>query len=469
MTAAAYENYNPAQLWLDVQRRLEGETSAHLFQRYVLPVRVDDYLSQQEGSLVLLCPSDGGRAWLADRLRGRIEALAAAAGLPGGSAVVYKVSDQPDLFFAEDNPAPAAVSEQPAPAADAAGADAVHKRTGLSQRYTFTRYCSGSNNELAVAAGRKLAAGEDGVAAASPLLVHGPVGVGKTHLAHAIGNHHLELQPGAQPRCVSAEQFMREVQRAFTGNGIRGFRRKYRGYSLLIIDDIQQLGPESKQTVAQLASLLSYRDEHGLPTVLTCDRELGALRDRLPRALLSRLEAGLAVRIGRPDLETRMAILRCQARALGTKTLGPAPARLLATGLRSNCRELIGALRRLLFEAEFRQTEPSAELAQRVVRDLGATPRRLNLRRIIEACADYFKVAVEALLSKSRAAGLVVARHVAMFLCRELTQESLPAIGRAFGCHHTSVLHATAKVAARLRQDAQLAAAVGELRQQLAG
>lgn len=466
MTAAAYENYNPVQLWLDVQRRLEDETSAHLFQRYVLPVRVDDYLSQQEGALVLLCPSDGSRAWLADRLRARIEALAAAAGLPGGSAVVYKVSDQPDLFFAEDDPVPAA-SAAPAPAADAA--DMVHKRTGLSQRYTFARYCSGSNNELAVAAGRKLAAGEAGVAAASPLLIHGPVGVGKTHLAHAIGNHHLELQPGAQPRCVSAEQFMREVQRAFTGNGIRAFRRKYRGYSLLIIDDIQQLGPESKQTVAQLASLLSYRDEHGLPTVLTCDRELGALRERLPRALLSRLAGGLAVSIGRPDLETRMAILRSQAQALGATALGPAPARLLAAGLRSNCRELIGALRRLLFEAEFRQTEPSAELAQRVVRDLGAAPRRLSLRRIIEACADYFKVAVEAMLSKSRAAGLVLARHVAMFLCRELTQESLPAIGRAFGCHHTSVLHATGKVAARLQQDAQLAAAVGELRQQLAG
>ena len=149
---------------------------------------------------------------------------------------------------------------------------------------------------------------------------------------------------------------------------------------------------------------------------------------------------------------------------MGAGVLPPEAARTLAQGLDSNCRELIGGLRRLLFEAEFRRTRPGAELARKIVRGLAAVPARLSLKRIIEACANYFKVSVEALLSKKRQAQLVLARHVAMFLCRDLTRESLPAIGKAFGCHHTSVLHATGKVAARLKADVQLAECVRDLR-----
>ncbi|MBF2735968.1 MAG: ATP-binding protein [Betaproteobacteria bacterium AqS2] len=461
MTAAPRDGFDPVRLWLDVQRRLAAETSDHLFRRYVLPVDVDGERSVREGALVLLCPSGGGRDWLASQLRGRIEALAAA-GLPGGGAVVYEINSQPSLFLVEEEPA--AEAEAAPDAAPAAANDedaaAVQKRTGLSRRYTFDSYCAGPGNELAVAAGRKLAAG--GVAAASPLVIHGPVGVGKTHLAHAIGNLHLASRPAEQVRCVSAEQFMREVQQAFTGDG-----RRYRRYGLLIIDDVQHLRKESKQTATQLASLLSYRDEHGLPTVVTSDRDLAGLEGHLSRALRSRLAAGLAVPVARPDFATRVAILRSQARSMGAGALPPEAARALAQGLDSNCRELIGALRRLLFEAEFRQVKPGVELARKIVRGIATLPARLSMRRIIEACADYFKVSVAALLSKKRQAQLVLARHVAMFLCRDLTQESLPAIGKEFGCHHTSVLHATGKVAARLKADVQLAESVRDLRESL--
>lgn len=446
------------------------------------------------GELHLKVPSDAIATWLRTNLAERIEQLVAR---PYGLRIIIDVEYTEDLFSQppdpaeKDNelsqpplvaaPAPAPVAPGLHPAAALANANAnangrpqkvvTNERTvtGLSPDLTFASFVSGPSNEIAYSAALKLATEPNAARTASPLYIHGSVGLGKTHLAQAIGNRFLERNPGARLRVLSGEQFMREVQSNFLNNNIQSFRTRFRKLDLLVLDDIQMIGRDSEQTHKQFLGLFNYMDENNLPIVITSDRPVRLLNRSLPVRLLSRVSMGLDVTVATPDLDTRIGILRSQARLMLGRELPEATAQLLASRLRNNCRELIGALRRLSHYADFRQSDLTPELAGLVLKENAGVALDLSPREIIEHTARHHKLRSTDLQSKRRTQGLVRARHVAMFLCRELTEISLPEIGNCFSCHHSSVIHAWRKINTRLHDEPDFAHEINTLRQELAG
>lgn len=468
-------------LWDKVQSVLRQEIPERQFRFYVETATLVPP-DESGADLILKVPDNESALWFSNVAASRIEQLAGNQLYPG--KLVVKVSRQPDLFVADGapesppmeaaalplenkvHPAPAATTEQaPAPAQKKPSAKA--SRSGLSRLYTFENYYSGPSNEIALAAGMKLATEAGAASTTSPLFIQGSVGLGKSHLAHAIGARFLECNPDANLRLLSGEQFMREVQQAFLNDRIQEFREGFRQLSMLIIDDIQMIGRDSEQTHKQFLGLFNYMNERELPIVLTSDRPAARLSRRMPSRLVSRITMGVDVTIGVPDLDTRIGILSYQARALFGMDLHSETARLVATQLRSNCRELVGALRRMALQADHAGTKITPEIARHVLRDIVSVPRNLTVHEIIEQTAKHHKLRAADLVSKRRAKDLVRARHVAMYMCRELTQVSLPTIGDAFGCHHSSVIHACRKVSESLHKDQDLAYEITALRQEL--
>ena len=339
-------------------------------------------------------------------------------------------------------------------------------RSGLAAKYSFENFISGSSNEIAFGAARQLACEAGRAEQLCPLYIHGSVGLGKTHLANAIGNQYLRLHPDARVRLLSGEQFMREVQRDFTSDRVETFRRRFRELDLLIIDDIQLIGRESAQTHKQLIALFNFLGDQSRPFAVVSDSPPGQLP--LPSRLISRLNIGVQARIEPPDPATRLGILRQQAQLLDLN-LSDDCARLLSENLRSNCRELIGALRRVAATAKVQPRQSQLDIARAVLADLHTIPTRITVECIIDATARHFGQTRRDLQSKRRTKLLAQARHIAMYLCRELTAQSLPGIGGFFGCHHSSVLHAHRKIAASALVDPQTKAAIDQIRRQLEG
>ncbi len=439
---------NPAQLWPAVRQILAAEHPDRREQIEQLAATACD-----GGRLVLVTDDASFAAWLnnGSSLGRRVGEL-----LPSNGGKV-QVSFE---LAPKHQPAPAA-----APAA--AAASRAPGRPSLSPKFTFATFVSGSSNEIAYVAALNLVA-EPEADLVSPLYIHGAVGLGKTHLAHACGNEFLKAHPDSKVRVLSGEQFMREVQHAFTSNRIDAFRRRFRELGLLVIDDIQLVGSDSTQTHKQLVALFSYLAEQARPMVITSDRPAGQLKGNLPQRLRSRLEGGVVVTVEAPDFETRIGILKRNARSSFDCELPHDVATILAKGLRRNCRELLGAFKRLMNLARIRKSQPTAEIAHKVVADCGATAVQIRDEEIVKAVCNQDAVLRRDLLGKRRTKRLVQARHKAMYLCRELTDMSLPAIGMQFACHHSSVLHACRKVAADLRTDAHLKQAIEQLSDKLA-
>ena len=439
-----------ADCWSYIQQVLLAENPARRDSIGTLSVRA----AAGGGELVLATGCPEAAAWLQSVLE-RVRQL-----LPHLDGAPPQVSVQLEAGAAPPPPQPpatpplatAAASPRPAPAAAA---------SGLAAKYTFDSFVAGSSNQLAFGAARQLAAGGENLC---PLYIHGHVGLGKTHLANAIGNEYLQRNPRARLRLLSGEQFMREVQRDFTSDRVDEFRRRFRQLDLLIIDDIQLIGRESGQTHKQLIALFNFLGDQSRPFAVVSDSAIGQLQ--LPERLLSRLGSGVQAHISPPDPETRRRLLERQATALGL-ALDEDCCRLLAENLRSNCRELIGAMRRLAATAGLQPQRPLREIANEVLTDLHQIPVRITVGCIIDAVAASFGIDRGLLRSKRRTRSLAHARHVAMYLCRELTAESLPGIGAAFGCHHSSVLHGHRRIAAAAATDLHLAADLQQIRQRL--
>jgi chromosomal replication initiator protein len=331
----------------------------------------------------------------------------------------------------------------------------------FNSKYTFDTFIVGSGNRFAYSA--TLAVSEKPGKAYNPLFIYGGVGLGKTHLLHAIGQYVLNLYPGLVVKYVSAEKFLNDFINALRYKNIIAFKESYRNNDVLLVDDIQFL--EEKEA-SQEEFFHTFNALHGTnrQMVLSSDRppkDLSTLEERLR----SRFEWGLVTDIQPPDLETRTAILKkyCERENL---SVDDGVINLIAEKISSNIRELEGAITRVVAFASITGTKPDTDIAKNVLKDMIPTDidYKISSQRIIKEVSKYFSLPINTLVSSKRNQYIAHARQVAMYLCRELTNESLPAIGKFFGNRdHTTVLYAISKINEKISKESEIYKQVQEL------
>ncbi|GAA5443766.1 chromosomal replication initiator protein DnaA [Microbulbifer sp. NBRC 101763] len=343
------------------------------------------------------------------------------------------------------------IPEPPARQVEVEGA--IKHGSSLNRNFTFKSFVEGKSNQLGLAAAQQISDNPGG--AYNPLFIYGGVGLGKTHLMHAVGNALLERNPNAKVVYLHSERFVADMVKALQLNAISDFKRYYRSVDALLIDDIQFFaGKERSQE--EFFHTFNALLEGGQQIILTCDRypkEIDGLEERLK----SRFGWGLTVAVEPPELETRVAILMKKAEQFGVE-LPHDSAFFIAQRIRSNVRELEGALRRVIANAQFTGRAIDDVLVREALKDLLALQDRLvsvdNIQRVV---AEYYKIKVADLLSKRRSRSVARPRQVAMSLAKELTNHSLPEIGDAFGGRdHTTVLHACRKIRELQESDADI-------------
>jgi chromosomal replication initiator protein len=335
----------------------------------------------------------------------------------------------------------------------------------LNQKYTFDTFVIGSGNRFAHAA--SLAVAEAPAKAYNPLFIYGGVGLGKTHLMHAIGHYVLDHNPQAKVVYLSSEKFTNEFINSIRDNKAENFRNKYRNVDILLIDDIQFLaGKESTQE--EFFHTFNALHEESKQIIISSDRpprEIPTLEDRLR----SRFEWGLITDITPPDLETRIAILRKKARAEGLDI--PNEVMLyIANQIDTNIRELEGALIRVVAYSSLINKDINANLAAEALKDIipSSKPKVITILDIQKTVGELFSIKLEDFKAKKRTKSLAFPRQIAMYLSRELTDYSLPKIGEEFGGRdHTTVIHAHEKISKLLQTDAQLQRQMKELHELL--
>jgi chromosomal replication initiator protein len=315
----------------------------------------------------------------------------------------------------------------------------VPHKSNLNSAFTFNTFVVGKSNQLAKAAAEQVAANPGG--AYNPLFLYGGVGLGKTHLMHAVGNAISSLRDGSKVIYLHSERFVADMVRALQSNSINEFKRYYRSVDALLIDDIQFFaGKERSQE--EFFHTFNALLEGQQQIILTSDRypkEISGIEERLQ----SRFGSGLTVAVEPPELETRVAILMSKAEQCNI-IVPPEVAFFIAKRIRSNVRELEGALKRIVANAQFTGSEISLDFVRESLKDLLALQDKLvSIDNILKTVAEYYKIKVSDLMSKRRNRSVARPRQMAMALCKELTNHSLPEIGEAFGGRdHTTVLHA---------------------------
>ena len=328
--------------------------------------------------------------------------------------------------------------------ANGTGAQAIQVGNRLIEHFTFDSFVEGRSNELARAAAHQVS--QNAGNTYNPLLIYGGVGLGKTHLMHAVGHTIRDSHPGARVLYVHSQRFVQDMVDALHNGTMAGFTEYYRSPQALLIDDVQFFANKLRSQ-DEFFNIFNSLLERGHQIILTCDRyprEIEGLEERLK----SRFVWGLTVEVEPPELETRVAILRKKAHADGVE-LDTEVAFYIAERIRSNVRELEGALRRVIVNSRFTRRAITIEQVQLSLRDLFAVQSRLiTVERIQKIVAEYYNVKVSDLLSKRRNRAIVRPRQMAMALSREFTSNSLPEIGQLFGGKdHTTVMHAEKKIA----------------------
>jgi chromosomal replication initiator protein len=334
--------------------------------------------------------------------------------------------------------------------------------TAIQSKYTFDSFVIGSSNRFAHAAA--LAVAEAPAQAYNPLFIYGGTGLGKTHLLQAVGQYVGEHSRTLTVRYITSETFMNDFINSLRDKRIEGFKQRYRTYDLLLIDDIQFL--EHKERIQEeFFHTFNSLYEAGRQIVISSDRpprEISTLEERLR----SRFEWGLITDIQPPDLETRIAILRKKVKTDGIHIPDPQVLTFIAGRVSTNIRELEGALTRVVAFSSLTGRPMTGELAQDVLKDVfpQGEPQEVSIERIQTAVSDRFSLSMEELCGDRRSQNIVYPRQVAMYLSRELTDASLPKIGREFGGRdHTTVIHATSKIARMIREDRSVYNLVQEL------
>jgi chromosomal replication initiator protein len=417
--------------WRSCLAQFEKELPAQQFVTWIKPLKF-----QADGNvLTLVAPNRFVLQWIRDKFYGRIQELA---------AEKVKQPVEIRLLLAEtEAPAPLStpVTAAPVPARPASAPRDISR---LNPAFTFDTFVTGKANELARAAATQVA--ERPGAAYNPLFIYGGVGLGKTHLIHAIGNHLHARAPESKIRYIHAEQYVSDVVRAYQHKAFDDFKRYYHSLDLLLIDDIQFFSGKSRTQEEFFYAFNALIESHK-QVVITCDtypKEISGIENRL----ISRFGWGLTVAVEPPELEMRVAILLKKAEAESV-VIDEAVAFFLAKHIQSNVRELEGGLKRVLAYARFSAQDISTDLCREALRDLLAVQnRQVSVENIQKTVADYYKIKVSEMYSKKRSRNVARPRQIAMALAKELTQLSLPDIGEAFGGRdHTTVLHACRKIA----------------------
>ena len=416
--------------------------------------------TMHDNTVIISVPNEFTRARVESRLRTWVEAeLTSYFGSPVGIALVIAASRHDEPEDDDFDPPPPLPPAGPVLTASVETSDRSGGR--LNPKYTFESFVIGSSNRFAHAAA--VAVAEAPGKAYNPLMIYGESGLGKTHLLHALGHYVRNYHSNRRVKYVSTEELTNDFINAISENRTADFRRNYRDVDVLLIDDIQFL--ESKiQTQEEFFHTFNTLHTAQKQIVITSDRPPKSLEALEPR-LRSRFEWGLMTDIQPPDLETRIAILRKKA-AAERLTAGPEVLEFIASKIQANIRELEGALIRVTAFASLNRQEVDLQLAEVVLRDLiphgDDTPITATL--IQSESAAYFSISTEDLCGTSRVQGVVMARQMAMYLCRELTDLSLPKIGQSFGGRdHTTVMHANKKIRNLMGEDRKVFNQVAEL------
>ncbi|MCG3201363.1 MAG: Chromosomal replication initiator protein DnaA [Gammaproteobacteria bacterium] len=436
-------------IWKQCLSRLEGELPAQQFNTWIRPLQV----VLENGTLHLLAPNRFVQDWIREKYLDVIRAIVQNASTSGPGSLEIRLS----VGSSKGTEGPSARVTAPAAAIAPAvplrqvgtGEKSVKdgQRTwhspGLNAAYTFETFVEGKSNQLARAASMQVGANPG--LAYNPLFICGGVGLGKTHLMHALGNAICQARPGAKVVYLRSEQFVADMVKALQHNVINEFKRYYRSVDALLIDDIQFFaGKERSQE--EFFHTFNALLEGQQQIVLTCDRypkEVTGVEERLK----SRFGWGLTVAIEPAELETRVAILKSKA-VRSQVHLPDDVAFFIGKRFRSNIRELEGALHRVLAHANFKGEGINLEFAKEALKDLLALQDKMvTIENIQKIVAEYYKIRVSDLLSKRRSRSVTRPRQIAMALAKELTNHSLPEIGDAFGGRdHTTVLHACRKI-----------------------
>tara|TARA_R110000850_G_scaffold125385_1_gene243633 strand:+ start:70876 stop:72312 length:1437 start_codon:yes stop_codon:yes gene_type:complete len=451
-------------LWEKCLGYLQEELPAQQFNTWIRPLRLDT--SQPTGStspnsVCLLAPNRFVKDWVSDKFLDRIVdiyqqvcgercAVTVESGVLERERGVAISQASTDIEVEVDAAvsAPVAASVPPRPQTHSATRNSgieggLNHQSNINEVFTFSSFVEGKSNQLALAASKQIAENPGG--SYNPLFIYGGVGLGKTHLMHAVGNALRLQKPNAKIIYLHSERFVADMVKALQLNAINDFKRFYRSVDALLIDDIQFFaGKERSQE--EFFHTFNALLEGGQQMILTCDRypkEINGLEERLK----SRFGWGLTVAVEPPELETRVAILIKKAHQAKVE-LPTDAAFFIAQRIRSNVRELEGALKRVIASAHFTGRAIDIDLIRESLRDLLALQDKLvtidNIQRVV---SEYYKVKLSELLSKRRSRSIARPRQVAMALAKELTNHSLPEIGEAFGGRdHTTVLHACRKV-----------------------
>jgi chromosomal replication initiator protein len=439
-----------ATLWEKCLDCLQDEFPSQQFNTWIRPLQVE----QADGRIVLFAPNRFVLDWINERFFDRIKELIHQFSGPEVPAVSLEIGSNKrnDATVKIEKPQqPQAsiitTSSQKAPQA----VEIPNHRHNINPLYTFDNFVEGKSNQLAKAASQQVA--ENPGLAYNPLYLYGGVGLGKTHLLHAIGNHIMRNNPNAKVLYLHSERFVADMVKALQTNAMNDFKRYYRTVDALFIDDIQFFAGKDRSQ-EEFFHTFNALLEGQQQVILTCDRypkEINGVEERLK----SRFGWGLTVAVEPPELETRVAILMSKAE-LAQIDLPYEVAFFVAKRIRSNVRELEGALKRIIANAHFTGKPITLDFVKDALRDLLALQDKLiTIENIQKTTAEYYKIKVADLLSKRRSRSVARPRQMAMALAKELTNHSLPEIGDAFGGRdHTTVLHACRKIS-ELKQATQ--------------
>jgi len=427
-------------LWDKCLSKLEDEMEERDFHTWVRPLRANDSDSQ----FILYAPNRFIKDWLMDNLMTQLDA--SAQHFAGEGKTVTITLDSP-TYPASQNKVEIPGSEQETIQSSPFGTNV------LNAAFTFENHIEGKSNQIARAATKQVS--ENPGSAYNPLFIYGGVGLGKTHLMHAAGNLIRLNRENAHVAYVHSERFVSDMVKSIETNSMNKFKSYYRSLDALLIDDIQFFADKDKSQ-EEFFHTFNTLLETGSQIILTSDKfpkEINNLQERL----ISRFESGLTVRIDPPELETRVAILKNKARK-NKIDLNDEVAFLVAKKIRSNVRELEGALHRLVASSRFSNREIDLDLAKDTLQDLTLfQERKISIENIQKTVADYFSIRVADLKSKRRNRQIARPRQIAMALAKELTSMSLPDIGDAFGGRdHTTVIHACKKVDELARTDSKI-------------
>jgi chromosomal replication initiator protein len=430
-------------LWDNVSTRLQGALNEQTYRTWFSEVTggaVGD-------TVVLAVPNDFTREWIEGHF---VELIRAAIKDATGAEPRLRLTVREPKSAAPSSPP---VLPPPLPRPDPGG---------INPKYTFDSFVIGSSNRFAHAAA--LAVAEAPAQAYNPLFIYGHTGLGKTHLLHAVANYIALHSGNLTIRYVTSETFVNDFINSVSNKRMEGFKGRYRGYDVLLVDDVQFF--EGKERIQEeFFHTFNSIHEAGGQIIMSSDRsprDIATLEERLR----SRFEWGLITDIQPPDLETREAILRRKVRSDGIDVGDPEVLTFVASRVSTNIRELEGALTRVIAFSSLTGRRMDVELAQDVLRDVfpqGEAPA-VSIERIQELVCERFSVSLEELTGDRRSQNIVYPRQVAMYLSRELTDSSLPKIGKEFGGRdHTTVIHATSKIARLIREDRSVYNLVQEL------